>query len=110
MIRFSAPENWIESTSNSRENKEKEGEKVTEKVTIKVTKKVTINDTEKLDQKSLQIISLLQKNPESTTTNIAEKMSTSRKTVSIRLKKLCELGIVKRVGAKRNGRWEITRP
>lgn len=105
MIRFSAPENWIESSSNSRENKEKEGEKVT----IKVTKKVTINDTEKLDQKSLQIISLLQKNPESTTTNIAEKMSTSRKTVSIRLKKLCELGIVKRVGAKRNGRWEITR-
>lgn len=105
MIRFSAPENWIESSSNSRENKEKEGEKVT----IKVTRKVTINATEKLDQKSLQIISLLQKNPESTTTNIAEKMSTSRKTVSIRLKKLCELGIVKRVGAKRNGRWEITR-
>lgn len=105
MIRFSAPENWIEGSSNSRENKEKESEKVT----IKVTKKVTINDTEKLDQKSLQIISLLQKNPESTTTNIAEKMSTSRKTVSIRLKKLCELGIVKRVGAKRNGRWEITR-
>lgn len=105
MIRFSAPENWIERSSNSRENKEKEGEKVT----IKVTRKVTINATEKLDQKSLQIISLLQKNPESTTTNIAEKMSTSRKTVSIRLKKLCELGIVKRVGAKRNGRWEITR-
>ena len=97
MIRFSALENWIESSSNSRENKEKEGEKV------------TINATEKLDQKSLQIISLLQKNPESTTTNIAEKMSTSRKTVSIRLKKLCELGVVKRVGAKRNGRWEITR-
>lgn len=105
MIRFSAPENWIECSSNSRENKEKEGEKVTRKV----TRKVTINATEKLDQKSLQIISLLQKNPESTTANIAEKMSTSRKTVSIRLKKLCELGIVKRVGAKRNGRWEITR-
>lgn len=105
MIRFSALENWIGSSSNSRENKEKEGEKVT----IKVTRKVTINATEKLDQKSLQIISLLQKNPESTTTNIAEKMSTSRKTVSIRLKKLCELGVVKRVGAKRNGRWEITR-
>ena len=83
MIKFSAPENWIENSNNSNQCKEKDGEKVTEKVTIKVTKKVTINGIGNLDQKSNQILSLLQKNPEFTASDLAEKMCTSRKTISL---------------------------
>ena len=80
--------------SNSNKDK-KDGGKVTEKV------------TEKLDSKSLQILSLLRGNPELTASDLAEKMCTSRKTISLRLKKLCDLGLAKRVGSYRKGRWEI---
>ena len=61
----------------------------------------------KLDSKSLQILSLLRGNPELTASDLAEKMCTSRKTISLRLKKLCDLGLAKRVGSDRKGRWEI---
>lgn len=77
--------------SNSNKDKEKDEGKV----------------TEKLDSKSLQILSLLRGNPELTASDLAEKMCTSRKTISLRLKKLCDLGLAKRVGSDRKGRWEI---
>ena len=90
MIEFSAPEDWIIRS-------------VTSRVTEKVTEKVTDN----LDEKSLQILSLLSEDPAYTSSVISEKLGISRKTVSQRLKKMKERGIVERVGSDRKGYWNI---
>ena len=90
MIEFSAPEDWIIHS-------------VTSKVTEKVTEKVTDN----LDEKSLQILSLLSEDPAYTSSVISEKLGISRKTVSQRLKKMKERGIVERIGSDRKGYWNI---
>ncbi len=73
--------------------------KVTEKVT-KVTEKVT-DVTEK------RIIELLKDNSKYKTTELAEMLDISRKTVSIKLKNLREKGIIERVGSDRKGYWNI---
>ena len=90
MIEFSAPEDWIIRS-------------VTSRVTEKVTEKVTDN----LDEKSLQILSLLSEDPAYTSSVISEKLGISRKTVSQRLKKMKERGIVERIGSDRKGYWNI---
>ena len=90
MIEFSAPEDWIIRS-------------VTSRVTEKVTEKVTDN----LDEKSLQILSLLSEDPAYTSSVISEKLGISRKTVSQRLKEMKERGIVERVGSDRKGYWNI---
>ena len=72
---------------------------VTEKVTD-VTEKVT-DVTEKT------IVKLLRDNSEYKTVELAEMLGISRKTISIKLKKLKEKGIVVRVGSDRKGCWKI---
>ena len=86
MIEFSAPEDWI-----------------IRSVTSRVTEKVTDN----LDEKSLQILSLLSEDPAYTSSVISEKLGISRKTVSQRLKKMKERGIVERIGSDRKVYWNI---
>lgn len=76
---------------------------VTHKVTDKVTEKVTDN----LDEKSIQILALLSEDPAYTSTVIAEKLSFSRKTVSQKLKKMKEKGVIERIGSDRKGYWKI---
>ncbi|MCI9143749.1 MAG: winged helix-turn-helix transcriptional regulator, partial [Lachnospiraceae bacterium] len=66
----------------------------------KVSEKVT-DVTEK------RIIELLKDNSKYKTTELAEKLDISRKTVSIKLKNLREKGIIERVGSDRKGYWNI---
>ena len=66
----------------------------------KVTEKVT-DVTEK------KIIELLKDNSKYKTTELAEMLDISRKTVSIKLKNLREKGIIERVGSDRKGYWNI---
>ncbi|NLC44243.1 MAG: winged helix-turn-helix transcriptional regulator [Clostridiales bacterium] len=93
MIKFTAPEDRIVRAYTNGVT-----ERVTEKVT-EVTEKVTENEQ--------QILSLLLEDPAYTYTNLSERLSISRKTVSIRIKSLKEKGLIKRIGSDTKGYWEI---
>ena len=90
MIQFTAPENRVVRVND----------RVTEKVTTRVTTKVTIKEQE--------LLSLLAEDPGYTMLQLAERLAVSRKTVAVGLKKLKEAGLIKRVGAKRNGYWDLS--
>lgn len=78
-------------------------DRIVHSVTTKVTDKVTDN----LDDKSLQILKLLEEDPGYTAVILAEKLSLSRKTISERIKKLRNSNIIERVGSDRKGYWKI---
>lgn len=90
MIAFTAPEDRVIRS-------------VTRKVTDRVTEKVTDN----LDEKSIQILTLISEDPAYTSTAISEKLSISRKTISQKLKEMKENGIIERIGSDRKGYWKI---
>ena len=81
MIKFSAPKDFVA------------------KVTKKVTKKVTDREQE--------ILHLLLENPKHTMPELAERLGVSRKTIATYIRNLKERGVLKRVGAVRNGYWKV---
>ena len=83
MIKFTAPE-----------------DRLIRSVTSRVTEKVTDKVTDTLDETSLKILNLLAVDPAYTTTFLAENLSLSRKTVSLRLKMLKGAGLIERIGRK----------
>ena len=97
MIKFTAPEDRIVRTYSNG---------ATERVTEKVTERVT-EVTEKVTEDEQQILSLLIEDPAYTYKNLSEKLSISRKTVSVRIKFLKEKGLIKRIGSDTKGYWEI---
>ena len=56
---------------------------------------------------SMQIIEIMKNTPNVTLQEIAEKIDRSKRAVEMQVKKLREQGIIKRVGADKNGHWEI---
>lgn len=60
-----------------------------------------INSTQKV------LLNLLQENNSYTYDELADKMQKTRETIRENLKKLQELGLIRRVGARKNGHWEI---
>ena len=90
MIKFTAPE-----------------DRVIRSVTGRVTEKVTDKVTDTLDETSLKILNLLAIDPAYTTTFLAENLSLSRKTVSLRLKMLKGAGVIERIGSDRKGYWKL---
>lgn len=52
-------------------------------------------------------ISQIKQNQFISQTEIAKELSIARETVNRNMKKLQEQGIIKRVGADKNGHWEI---
>ena len=90
MIKFTAPE-----------------DRVIRSVTGRVTEKVTDKVTDTLDETSLKILNLLAVDPAYTTTFLAENLSLSRKTVSLRLKMLKGAGVIERIGSDRKGYWKL---
>ena len=60
-----------------------------------------VNKTQKM------ILDLLKINPKYTYDELAEKSGKTRETVRVNLRKLEELGLISRVGADKNGYWEI---
>lgn len=90
MIKFTAPADRIVSS-------------VTRRVTDKVTDKVTDN----LDEKSMKVLRLLIEDPGYTATTLSDKLSLSRKTISLCIKKLRDGGLIERVGSDRKGYWKI---
>ena len=90
MIQFTAAKDRVVRTSLDR---------VTERVTEKVTERVT--------KKERQLLVLLLEDPAYTYTDLAEKLGTSRKTISSRIKTLKEKGILHRVGSDTKGYWKV---
>ena len=68
------------------------------KVTVKVTQKVTVNQK--------KIIEAIKKNPFITQEDLSQIIGLSRKSIVQNMKKLQENGLLKRVGADKNGHWE----
>jgi len=65
--------------------------------------KVTVN----LTVVQQDIITAIKQNQFVSQTEIAKELSLARETVNRNMKKLQEEGIIKRVGADKNGRWEV---
>lgn len=68
-------------------------------VTVKVTQKVTVNQN--------KIIEVIRKNPHITQSEIAKIIGITRKSVILNMKTLQENGLIKRIGADKNGFWQI---
>lgn len=72
--------------------------KTEKKVTVKVTQKVTVNQE--------KIITAIKNNPNITQEELAEIVGVTRKSIIANMKKLQENGLIKRIGADKNGYWQ----
>ncbi|MBQ3658274.1 MAG: Fic family protein [Bacteroidales bacterium] len=71
-----------------------------QKVTTKVTIKVTINQQ--------KIIDVIKDNPYIKQSELAEIIGITLKSIKSNMKKLQDEGIIRRIGANKNGYWEVT--
>lgn len=69
------------------------------KVTQKVTRKVTVNQ--------LKIIEAIKNNPYITQEELANIVGITRKSIISNMKKLQEYRLIKRIGADKNGHWQV---
>ena len=69
------------------------------KVTAKISVKVTVNQQKILDE--------IKENPFVTQEELAQIIGLSRKSIIQNMKKLQENGLLKRIGADKNGHWEV---
>lgn len=69
------------------------------KVTQKVTVKVTVNQQ--------KIIDAIKDNPYVTQEELSKIIGITRKSIILNMKKLQEAGLIKRIGADKNGYWQI---
>lgn len=77
-------------------------EKITEK-SHKSHSKITVNLT-RVQQNILEAIA---EDNSISQTELAQKLSLARETINRNMKKLKDMGLIKRVGAKKNGHWDI---
>ena len=85
-------------------------------------KKMSVKDTGKITEKSHEshskvtvnltevqqdIVNAIKQNQFVSQTEIAKELSLARETVNRNMKKLQEQGIIKRIGADKNGHWEV---
>lgn len=70
------------------------------KVTVKVTLKVTLNQK--------KILEVIKNNPQITQEELANVIGLTRKSINSNMKKLQENGLLKRIGADKNGYWQVT--
>lgn len=76
--------------------------KVSEETPVKIDENFGTNE-----KTSVQILELIKNNPKITLQEIAEKTNRSKRAIEMQVKKLRETGVLKRVGATKNGYWEI---
>ena len=81
--------------------------KYNQKVTEKVTQKVTVNVTVKLTVNQKKIIEEIKKNPFVTQEKLSNIIGITRKSINENMKKLQSMEIIERIGADKNGHWEI---
>lgn len=69
------------------------------KVTVKVTQKVTVNQQ--------KILNLIKENPFITQEELSKNIGIARKSIISNMKKLQDVGLIKRIGADKNGYWQV---
>ena len=69
------------------------------KVTVKVTQKVTVNQQ--------KILNLIKENPFITQEELSKNIGIARKSIISNMKKLQDVGFIKRIGADKNGYWQV---
>lgn len=69
------------------------------KVTVKVTQKVTVNQQ--------KILNLIKENPFITQEELSKNIGIARKSIISNMKKLQDVGFIKRIGADKNGYWQL---
>ena len=74
---------------------------------IETERKVTVNVTQKVTVNQKKIIEAIKENPNVTQEELAEIVGISRKSIISNMKKLQENGLIKRIGADKNGYWQI---
>ncbi|MBP5175067.1 MAG: winged helix-turn-helix domain-containing protein, partial [Treponema sp.] len=73
-----------------------------EKTSVQNTENFGVNE-----KTSVQIIEIMKNTPNITLQEIAEKLNRSKRAVEMQVKKLREQGIIQRIGADKNGHWEV---
>ena len=68
---------------------------------------VPVNDPVKLNKTENQILQLIKNNPNITQKEIADILKLSEKTIKRNTNKLKEKGLLRRIGADKNGYWKI---
>ena len=71
----------------------------TAKITQKITVKITVNQQ--------KIIDVIKENPFATQEELSNIVGIARLNINKNMKKLQEQGIIKRIGADKNGHWEV---
>ena len=74
-------------------------ENAAKKITVKITTKITANQRKILDE--------IEKNPFMTQEELSAKLGIARLNIIKNMKKLQENNIIRRIGATKNGHWEI---
>lgn len=69
--------------------------------------KDNVNDNVKLTQNQKEIIKAIKNNPFVTQQELSEKIGMTVTNISRNMKKLQEYGIIKRIGADKNGHWKV---
>lgn len=100
MVEFSAPEDRV--VRSGRAN-----DRVYDRVNDRVNDKV--NDVWTLIDREREVLSLLEEDPGYTVTQLAGRLSLSRKTISGYLQSLQKKGRICRIGSSRRGYWKINR-
>ena len=78
-----------------------------EEISESATPNVTVNVTVKLTVNQKNILGLVKENPNISQEAIASELGIARETVNRNMKKLQERNVLKRLGADKNGLWEI---
>lgn len=90
--------------------------KISEETTVKIDENFGVKEKSSVEivenfgtneKTSVQILELIKNNPKITLQEIAEKTNRSKRAIEMQVKKLRETGVLKRVGATKNGYWEI---
>lgn len=71
------------------------------------SKKIPEKTTAKLNSNQQKILESIKENPHITQQELSEKLGITTANVNINMKKLQQNGIIKRIGADKNGRWEL---
>lgn len=100
MVEFSAPEDRVVRSGMA-------NDRVYDKVNDRVNDRV--NDVWTLTDREREVLSLLEDDPGYTVTQLADRMSLSRKTISGYLQSLQKKGRICRIGSSRRGYWKINR-
>ena len=65
--------------------------------------------TENITENQTKILSAIEQNPSVSQEGIAQVVGINRANVAKNLKKLVEMGLVKRIGPDRGGHWEVVK-